>query len=589
MAVKIPRLQRFQGAQDSGSGRIQARVQDQAGNILQNTNSIASLAGEGIDLYAQVQKQELEKITNNLIAERRGVVKNRLKGLEEVKGDPTAAYQKFFEEDQKHLEELQAKYADKPSNARQIIDEKLAGVNASLRLEALNQKGVQESTYAHGVYKSNLSAYQEDAILHSGNKNAFDSSVLQIMKHVRDRGVATGTIEETLDESKGIKKYKPSPLAIKEQREAVGQAVTNAAKVLLSSGQQGRAREIINKYEDYIDGKDRAIIENKFKDADSKDEAFDIMNKYKGNIEAIEAAYKDKEGNPIFSEAKEKALEMLEIREKRKVARTKMQGTQYYNSLSKEVAGVMSSSNPYFGVSELENNKIYRSEEWDKMSYTQQQAIKEQIVQPKTSVPKSLTKINKLFFDEDDNSVQISEMTYEDFSTYLVGLSNYDRKKYTRMYEKFKTPSFTQQRGRAKLAKTFLIESLVQLDEVTRDRSQPNYFDDDDWNKINRGSDKILTYLTDFDGVPTDDAIRKFSHDIALQISKDENKIKPNYSILSPTGKLKKKEGLNLSPTETTYYKRLYLQKGNKAIPRKGTPGWSDFERFVIQNRKKGK
>lgn len=580
MAIQIPTLGRVQAAQSAPTGRINVNVQDQSSQILGRTEAINSVAQEGADLY---QKFEDDKI-NSLSAEAEKEFTNwnnsKLQQLKQYQGDPTDAYAQYDTEAREKYEEILNRRGDLSDRVKRHLSSNLAKVYDNENVKVLNQRGAQQNTYENNLYESQLALKRNNLGVNAGYVNKddvgsfalFDENIKDIQTVVAKRGLKTGTVTQLPDDAKSFSfayrdedgkviKVQMSDIAKRRVAQELSEGVAASVETLIASDRTEEAKIMLERYKGYIDPLKSAKLSNKFKTADRKSEAFNWIQKNSGKSQDDMIASIEAISDP---ELRSEVLKIKDTDDNRIESLKNRKAKANYELLANRVIEKMNSSQPYYGLADLENDPVFK-QTWDNLSAKDKKTVTEMIKAPKTTTPQAEAKIQNLFFGNDPD-FKVETISPVDFQQFLSGLSDTDRRRYVTRYEKLRDPSSGEQRATNKRAEQFLRDQLI-VDGFIRK---------DDYGKITGKYEKrmiearnnLLDYLDSQPGAMRDKDLKDFVRDYSRKAIKDGTFTPVTVPVNRPRGgSIQNLEKVEISPDEIRRYKIQYY-KENGTFPR---------------------
>lgn len=593
-SITVPRLQKIQPRGEAPNARLNVQVRDQSQLIQQTTKNISAVAAQGIDLYLDIEDNKITQLSNEVEQDYTRWSNAELIKLKSVEGDPTDAYAEFEIEEEKKSQEFLTKRPDLNDRVKRHVEGNFNKIRETRRTQVLNQRGMQQETYANKLYESNLSLKGNDLPVNAGYIRKddsssffpFDQNIQEIKTAIAKRGITTGTVKKLDKNAKSwshlytdgngeVVKVQMTDIAKHRTAKELSSGVSNSIKVLIDGGQVEEAKLLRERYKSYIDPLSNAKLEKKFKETDVKGEAFKHLEKTRGKDPDKQLQMIESISNP---EVRAEALKIKDTNDKRRDSIRKRKSTTNYDTLANHIINKQSAGDPFFGASQLEADPVYK-QTWDNIEDPKQKkAILEFLEPPKESAPVSQAKIQNLFFGNDED-FQIETITPSEFNIYLNGLAKKDRSRYSSLYTNLRTETSAEQRSNYKRSEKFL------SDQLFRD----GYLKKDDFGHWTKKSEKrlidsrneLIDYLSDQYGTFSDKQLKDFVLDFSATKVKDEV-FKPAPRRVFDEAKPSKRnleESLTDSEKRTMRreYKNTYGQWPDLASPQ--------YQKFILNNR----
>lgn len=505
MAISIPRIQVAQPSSSMPQNdRINMKVNDNSQAITQQTNALASLAEQGTNMYVEAENEKISTLSNSLEQDFTNWSKSELGKLEALDPsvDPTEHYVAYEENLKKKKEELLGGVSDVSDRVRRNVESSFTKTLDKNNTDVLYRRGRKEEVYKNTSFENKVkldSRSLSTAVGYAGFES-FDSAKNDLIGTIAKRGLETGTATELPDNADPssvdyrFKKIEIGPDGKEFEREVkvklndgakvriakeLQQGTREAIDTLIGAGQLDKAKQMTERYEGYLKGKDLIQIRNKFKNEDKISEANTFLasvgsklsKEQRAELESIEdpdlklLRSQELENEVITSrlannpELLDKTLALKQSRDARLQKEQKALQERNFTTLESVVNQAMESGEIH-GLADLETNprlKTVYGATWDKMSPKQKQAIQESIIAPAKSNPNSISKVQDLLMSEQIGSISANQFKVE----YLTGLSKSDRQHYETIFKEFGKPEMSKQRAINQRAEKFLKSEML--------------------------------------------------------------------------------------------------------------------------------
>lgn len=547
MAITVPRIQRAEPSPaNPPNDRVNYRVPDQGVNILANTHALATLGNEAIDTYRATEDAKIDQLSTKAEYDYTVWTNQELGKLKAMEGDPTDAYAEFDKRAKEKYDSILNERPGLSDRVRESVNARLDKTVRNMNIGVLKQRGQQQVTYDHNVFEAGLKL-KKDALpvvagyIRKGDDSSFfmhDQGIDDITTAIAKQGLKTGTVKKLTDEDStevpthvyrdddgSIVKVKMTDIAKQQVAKERSEAIKNSINVMISGGQVEEARMMQERYKKYLDPIGAAKINDKFKTADRKIEAYRFIDKLEGKGGEASLEEIDKIEDP---ELRSEVLKIKDAADSKREHLRDRQDRSNHDYLAQHVFQVMNSDNPYHGVADLEADPKYKAV-WDNMSAKSKESVLQMISEPKTSNPKSQTKVNELLTGNTEESIE--GMSYEKFQRdYLTGLSGPDRNKAVRQFEKLRDPSASEQRSSYKRADELVKKYLLQSEKIVK--NDFGRISGDDEMVLLKAQDKMTTYLSDLKTLPNEEQLNKLAKELAAS-EVEERTFRPENIIKS--------------------------------------------------------
>lgn len=478
VSVPVPQLQRIAPSGDlPQNDRIRSKARDQSANILNRTNQVAALGERAIKIKTVYEDNKIDSLSSE--AKRKYAEWNaeKLGKLKADKSDPTDSYAQYDLEEKAFFDKLISDRPDLNDRVKKGYTANLAGYQSANRVAVLKQRGFQKEVYEHNLFTSDMKINGNEMAINAGNITKgdrtsyipFDNGLNYIWDQVSKNALRNGTATEVEDDAapsdheyadhQGQRtKVNLKPAAKIQLGKQMTAQVTNAVSVLIASGKHAEARDMMedDKYKIYINGNSKATFEKRLAKGETENKArvalAGIQNKSEEEQMQAIKAIKD-------PEVKEKASQMKATQINQMNTMRSDRFKKNYNRLAGHVIDRMSGPNPFYGLSDLQADKTYQAT-WENLDPAGKTAILDLINPPKTSKPKDIEKVQDRLFKD-----QFKGMDPMEFSQLVSPLSESERKRYRKTYEKTNTPSSSGSSFSARLnfGNKLIEDTLVDL------------------------------------------------------------------------------------------------------------------------------
>lgn len=473
MAVSIPRINRAEPIKSlPQNDRINMKVSDNSSLILNQTQQVASLGDKGMDLYQQIENEKIETLSNGAEREYKAWNDQELAKLKSYEGDPTDAYVEYDKRAKEKREEILNSRPDLNDRVKTHFTSRLDKAIYDENITAMRQRGMQQEVFANNDYEATLKLRKNDLPLRAGEiKAGEDDSYSRLNERLDDiktvvakRGLTKGTVRLAGENEAFTHKYIDdegkevrvvmSQMAKQRVAKEVGEGLKSSIEVLMADGRIEDAKDLRDRYKAHLDPKDNLRLTKKFEGADTKEQAYKFLDGLRGK--SPEAKWTAIEGIES-SEIRAEVIKIQDAEEKKIEDYRKRRDDTNYEKLAKLVMTKQESGQPFFGISDLENDKNYKLMV-DNLSPKSRKALTEMIEAPSVSSDKSLLKVQNLFYSQSEELEGMSpEKFYRD---YLTGLSKPDKNRYLKEFNRVNNPSSTQERMVYKQADSLIRKAL---------------------------------------------------------------------------------------------------------------------------------
>jgi hypothetical protein len=593
--VVVPHLDPIQKSDTlPNNDRINMKVNDQASNILNQTQGVVGIADKVGDIYQKYENDKIDSLAN--VAEQEYSIWNdaELAKLKSYEGDPTDAYADYDKRSREKYDSMLAARPELNERVKRHFTGRLDKTVANQNVAVLKQRGMQQEVYSNNVYESTVKLKKDNLPVVAGYIQADDdSSFLQFENGMSDiktlvakRGISKGTVTQLADDDKSrhdhvyqdddgkMVRVAMSPIAKQRVAKDLSEGVKSSIEVMIAGGRIEEAKIMQEKYKGYIDPVAKVKIDKKFQTAGRKAEAFEIIGGLSKNATPEEIKAKTKDDPELESEV----LKLKDSND-RKIQNMKTRKEKAnYDTMAKDLIEAQNSDQPILSVWDLENNPKYKAT-YDNMSPKQQKAIAEMVDAPKDSSPKSELRIQNLFFGTAEGK-KIETITPEEFAEETVGLSKADKKKYTNMYMSLRTQSEGEKRAMYTQAGKMLQDQLIYDGHIKRNNFGKIAGDDE--TTLIEARNELTAKLGSEYGVFKPDQLQQYVKDYSAAKIKG-NAFNPKSRKPADTKKEDKQVIKIKNRTEYNNLVRLYSKQNNGEIPKQDDPKFVNFVQKTLK------
>ena len=476
MAVQIPELKRIQPSRSlPANDRINLKVDSQASNILNQTQGVTALAKEGADLYYDIEDSKIQQLSLTAEQEYSSWNTGALQKLKTIEGDPTDAYVEYDKLAKEKRDEILNARPDLNERVKSHLTSNLDKSVGAQNLAAMKQRGAQQETYDNNNYEAGIKL-KKDGLSTSasyirkddpGSFMPMDDGINDIRTTIAQRGLVKGTVTKVADDSKDynhiykdadgkIVKVKMSDIALQKTAKETAEGVGASINSMIAAGYTEEAQAAYDRYKPFLDTKYKTTLENKFHTTAVKGTAFNEV----GRIEAMPQGNRLAEAEKISDpQVRSEVLKILDTNDARRAHFKKRREDANFEVLGSRVLEKMNSDNPYFGISDLENDPTFKAT-YDRLDVKGKKAVMEMVKAPKETNPNAEIGVQNLLLGTDPNA-DINAVTPAQFQKMTVGLNKADKTKYTNMYNRLKQETSGEERSKNKRAEQFLQQQLI--------------------------------------------------------------------------------------------------------------------------------
>lgn len=541
MAVRVPTLQRIQPSRELPSNdRINFNAPNQANDIIQTTNSVASLGSEVVQVFKEAEDAKINQISQEVGNEYSLWKEGRLSELKKIQGDPTDAYAAFENEEREKFEEIMTSREGLSSRVKDHLGASLGKLRNNSKLQVMRQQGLQQEIYSANLHESTIKIKKNDLIQASSYVDASDSSTLapfdQSVTEIRNLNIKRGLENKTVkildkDEQGNLskegmlyiddsgEKHKISMDNIAKQKIAkdLSDGISRSIDAVIGSGDLEKAKILKERYNDYIDPRTKKALNSSFNTVQVKQEAVLELSKLSGTPEEkLKGILKIKN-----FEVQTKALQIHDARERDIQAIRDRQHKSNGEALMKDIMQKQTEGKGYSSFFQFQESELFKRH--SKLSSSDVKKMKD-LIEPKrgkTSL-KAMTNMQNLL-EGNHPKFKIEEMSPEDFQLHFVSQlrTQPERNKYNGVFERArgKEPSNSEYRASLRSSKKFLEEKLQLLKVVRKVRGKFKQKDELILLEHKLNLEELLD--TDAKGLSRED-LRKYINRYAISVKERE-------------------------------------------------------------------
>ena len=308
--VEVPRLKKLNSSSGPSQGqRIGLKVRDQSSLITQQSANLASLGKKGVDIIVGFEDQKIASLSNEAEQEYAEWNVQKLQQLKAIQGDPTEAYANYETEEADKVKEILERRPNLNDRVKRHLAGNLNKAQQSQRIPVLKQRGRQQEIYENNLFESTVKLKKRNLnnaagyikVGDQGSFLPFDQNVSDIRTLVAKRGLTNGTVERLPDDSRtwshlyqdtdgNIIKVKMDNFSKSKVATEVSEGVSSSVGVLIDTGYQAEAKELLDRYDKFLDPVAKAKLIKKFKALGVSDAAFDVISKVKNKSDSEQMA-----------------------------------------------------------------------------------------------------------------------------------------------------------------------------------------------------------------------------------------------------------------------------------------------------------
>ena len=304
MAVQIPRLTRIDSSNRMPrNARIRAEIPDESGDLLKQSTKMAELTSGtieiGMELHRKYEDKKIQELGQVNELEYNKWYEQKSQELENItEGDPTKAYAEFEKEDQEKYEEILASHTDVSGRVKRGLAGKLDRVRAGYHIQLRKQRGAQVKTYENSLFENTLKLKTNQLSnsvtdVRPNEQGVFDEYIKDIKTTIATKGESTGAVTVLPKDAKSWNykyigndgeevKIKWNPLGEARLKKELNEGISTAINNAIDADQKDQAMLVYNKYKEHLTPKASAAFLKKVESKGVKDEAYRVV----ANIEA---------------------------------------------------------------------------------------------------------------------------------------------------------------------------------------------------------------------------------------------------------------------------------------------------------------
>lgn len=544
MAVQIPKLQRIQpSAALPANDRINIKVDNQASNILNQTSGIANLGKEAVDLSYDIEDSKIQQLSLTAEQEYGAWNTEQLQKLKGYEGDPTDAYVEYDKAAKLKRDEILNARPDLNERVRGHLEANLDKSIGAQNMSALKQRGAQIETYENNNFEAGVKLKKDGLSTAAsyirkddpGSFTPMDEGINDIRNTIAQRGIIKGTVKKVEDDSKDytgfykdpdgkVVKYKMSDIALQKTAKETAEGVGASINSMIAAGYTEEAQAAYDRYKPYLDTKYKTTLENKFHTTAVDGTAYSEV----GRIEALPEGQRLAEAEKITDpKIRTKALQILDTNAARREHFKDRREKANYEVLGSKVLDKMNSSNPYFGISDLENDPTFKAT-YDRLDVQGKKAVLEMVKAPKETNPEAEARVQELVF-----SNKLADMTPAQFQKATVGLNKTDKAKYTTQYNKLKTETAGEERTKNNRADKFLQDQLLAVGYISK--NDYGKYSGKSEIKLIEARNELLDYMDTAPKNMSDTELRKYVQKYAADKKLGQAFVPPQRKVFTET------------------------------------------------------
>lgn len=553
MPIEIPKLRKLEGAQQTQGTRINQTVQGSPNIIGQRVSALADVGNTFLKAKKGYEDAEINTLGSAAEIEYNNWQFEKLEELKQIQDDPRKAYADYEVEENKKVDEILSKHPDLNERVKLGVMNKLEDARAARRDNVLRQRGKQVTTYKNNVYNTSMKQKQRNMPSFADHVDAkdpnsfkhYESGLDDIKTHFAKYALENGTAKVV--EGKGSHSFvvpseepggKPeivnvvfTELGNNRLAKELSETITQSVEALIDLDRLEDAKALQEKFKDNIDGLNEAKINEQLKDGELKIETSGMANDISQlPIEQQRAAI-NKIQDPVVREEVDKKVD---ANMRRIDNANKRQNQKFYNTLSDYVTEKMNSSNPYMNVSDLENDPTYKKMIRHIDDPKLKDSLRESVIQPTETNPKSEQRIQTLIFGEDPN-YDIDTISNAKFNEFLTGLNKKDRDYYKKKFINIRSKSNSEERSFFKSAK-YQLETKMQGLELI-EKNKKGFYEPEDILRLNEANSELMENLERMQGNMSAPALDRYINEYLAKVVEgvDTKNFKPSFGKLKKT------------------------------------------------------
>lgn len=484
MPITVPKLEPTNEPDTLPSNpRLNENVPNDASEITQRGQELGGVIQQTAQVYQQAENNTITSLSYQAEHQYTAWQAQKLQDLKNYQGDPTDAYAQFDQDSQDKMKDILAQRPDLSDRVQSALESNLNRVAQQQQLAVIKQRGAQQSTFDNNLFESTVKLKKDNLGINAGYIQKDDpSSFLPMDQNINDlktviakRAVDQGTATVLPDDAKSWNhiyedddgttvKVNFSDITKQRVAQELSTGIGASINSMLAAGYTDQAKEAMGHYQDYLDPKTDASLNNKFQVSGVKNEAYSEIGKIQGlsdddQIKAIQAVQDPQLKSEMLKIKDTNDRYIQDMRDRKQ--------KQNYDYIGSHILQVQNSDTPYHGLADLQNDPKYQGV-YDNLSVKDKKAVIEMVNAPKTTNPNSEAKVQDLFFGNDPTN-KIENMSPTDFAQYTVGLSKADKNKYTNMYNRQNMQSAGDERAMYKQAGSMLQNQMLIDGRIQQD------------------------------------------------------------------------------------------------------------------------
>lgn len=438
MAVQIPAgVQRFDVQPTPTVGRIQANPPDLSAAMRPQNEAVANAVETAAKFVVKKEEDAADikatEVANQYERERLEALQGP-NGLVHMKGDVTAAYDKYQADGQERMKQFLDDNENVSALTKRKMQEKLMEVDQRYYMKSTVSQGKQNNDYITDTVNDRVDLLKNDLQTSTGLLDANDPASFVPMKN----NIAM-IIQERYAMAEKLNVPKES-VNLQIAKDLSG-GLESSISTLNSSGRPDLAEKVLEQYGNFLDARTRprAIEETRKKriDVTAQDLAREAEGKGPGATAFIDKIQDD--------EIRNKTWEFFDSSKRRHEYQTKRVNDETYNRLALHVATKMRSGNPYHSKTQLEQDPDFAKS----IRYvTDADDVKKlyKLIEPDDNAPSDPKAVTK--FLETYRSGQLVGMPADRLPGLMAGLNGQDARRFQTLWvEQNKDPD-SQRRSR---------------------------------------------------------------------------------------------------------------------------------------------
>ena len=460
MPIQLPKLAKVEPTQQRQSARIEGQADVSGGAIGRNLDAISKVGSTFVKAKTAYEDAEIDTLGNRAEIEYSKWQNDKLDKLSQNVDDPTEDFGKYETEENEFVDSILVKNPDLNERVKAGLELKIEKFRAKKRDRVLRQRSAQKKTYDNGIFNMAVDSQHKelpelashvDANAKGDTTVPFQDGLNDIVstmgRHYMKNGMAVKLDKDAAKYDHIIKeaqidengkavmvetKIAFTDLGSYKVAEQKAKSIDNSVRALLDLDRISDAKALYNKYPKSLDGETKAKLLEKFKDVEldvgSSAKAGEIaqqpIEKQQGKIDSI------KDPNMRMKVEAKVSASM-----QRRQAKINQKNTKFYNEGANRLAELKKQGNMPLNVSDMEADPVMKKIFSNMDDAKKIASLKEIVEAPKVSSESQLSRMRALMFDRDVDGRSMKGMDNATFNTYIQGMDDKDRKKYTKKYE----------------------------------------------------------------------------------------------------------------------------------------------------------